>query len=784
MINIPIHRQLFHNGFNRLGIAYTGQFISYRFILRSNVRVSRKLQQLEFDQEKTITERMQVEIDGVDDAVNLLLHQGKKLNNDQSSEIQSDACVLHKRGYDDDLFKIEKQKSKFTHGQIRDFEAHLNDTEEEAYAQAIIRQVEQSAATATATKARAKTTKKRSTKLTNTKTKKNVVKASTISSPSPLPSPQTASEDEFLFNKNESLRNIYNNWNLTHSENLPIVSPLLSNDTPFNFYTKHNADPSIIKAARLAATKLLVNNWCQMREYYKVYAGSPRSPPTKAMEQGTLHHAILEEETHPLIDIMDMLKFVSEKAYSLKRELKAKAGLLNEREENRSQRNSLIIDLDVGKAVKAIDEMLTISEEEKLANDWSHKVITRLFALLTNSQAREIPIHGYIDLNKLKFIESKDGVETLDNSVLVSAIVDLFKFGNHKDPTDLTFVTEMQNMMDFEFGKDQAGLKPVIDLTKFIPETQKILTEYNRDGNLSLIISDVKTRSEDSLPPQKSVLNGARNQTFLYRKLFNGLTKNPQFTYRGLLENGVKRKLDIDKPLSPIMVLQMLRLNPHLFYNDFVKLSNGEPIGFEPFDEDVKLNKLNKSISVLKIERYTMDKSVPPHHDDFRFDLLFQNADEFSFTSPSNKLYLGELEQMESQSNQPFPYSHYMEPLLKTWQTPPTLRYLAARSAQLFHLFNNFTNDATTVEYHNAKTHEIFEICQYQYKEQEIQLELNLAFGFWFGKMLPKFADSKTKCRFCEFRLKCIVGRGEADDLIYKRKMVGPKLREFIGKIV
>lgn len=199
MINRPIYRQLFYNGFNRLRIAYTGQLISYRFILRSNVRVSRKLQQLEFDQEKTTTERMQVEIDGVDDAVGLLLYQGKRLNNDQSAEIQGGACVLHKRGYDDDLFKIEKQKPKFTHGQIRDFEAHLNNKEEEVYAQAIIRQVEQSAATATVIKARAKTTKKRSTKLT--KTKKSVVKAATISSPSPLPSPQTASKDEFLFNK-------------------------------------------------------------------------------------------------------------------------------------------------------------------------------------------------------------------------------------------------------------------------------------------------------------------------------------------------------------------------------------------------------------------------------------------------------------------------------------------------------------------------------------------------------------------------------------------------------
>ncbi|KAI5967676.1 EXO5 [Candida margitis] len=688
-----------------------------------------------------------------------------------------DTRVLHKPGYDDDLFKIEKQRPKFTQAQIRDFEAHLNEKEKEAYAQAIIRQVQQSSETA-AKNAEKKATKTRKTKSV-TKSKKGGAKAT---SPSPL---QT--EDELLFANNESLSNIYDNWNLSHSANLPIVSPLPGDNIPFTFFSKHNADPTIIQSPRLSVTRILVNNWCQAREYYKIYSGSLRSPPSEAMEQGSRYHAALEEETHPSIDLSDLLTFVSQKADALKKALSGKTGKLKRRQ--KVPADALSKGQNGKEVVELLDEMKSVSQEDLLANEWSHKVISRLFALLTNAKAREIPIHGYINLNQAKFIEPRDGASALDNSVLVSAIVDLFQFKNHKDPTDLTFFTEMQNMMEFEFDKDRAGSKLMIDLTRFMPEAAKVLAEYNRNDNLSLVISDVKTRSDNSVPYQQSVVAGAKVQTFLYRRFFDTLSKDAPFTYRGFIENAMKRNLDIDKPLSPFIVLQMLRLNHNLFYNDFVKLSNGEPLGFDPFDEDLKLNKLSQSLAGLKIEGSGLDSiplgSASTKHDAFRFDLLFQNVNDFSFTTPSNQSYLNELDQLEpQQSKQQFPYSHYMKPLLKTWQTPPTLRYLAARSAQLLHLFNNFTDNLTTVEYHNALKHEVFEIRQYQYQEQDLQAEVDEASKFWLGKLVPQFADSKSKCNYCEFKLKCIVGRGEADDDMYKRKMVGPKVRQFIGQSV
>ena len=113
-------------------------------------------------------------------------------------------------------------------------------------------------------------------------------------SAAPSPSPPEPKE-ELAFKDNEVLRILYENWNLPHSTTLPIVSPLASHRTPFEFYTKHNPDVSIIKTPRLSVTKLLVNNWCQMRDYYKVHAGSPRLKSTPAMEQGTAHHARLED---------------------------------------------------------------------------------------------------------------------------------------------------------------------------------------------------------------------------------------------------------------------------------------------------------------------------------------------------------------------------------------------------------------------------------------------------------------------------------------------------------
>ena len=69
-----LYFQLFYHSFTRLRIAaHSGQLLSYRFILRSNVRVSRQAQQLNFDQDKTmVMPKIQVEVDGVDEALEKL----------------------------------------------------------------------------------------------------------------------------------------------------------------------------------------------------------------------------------------------------------------------------------------------------------------------------------------------------------------------------------------------------------------------------------------------------------------------------------------------------------------------------------------------------------------------------------------------------------------------------------------------------------------------------------------------------------------------------------------
>ncbi|KAG5420981.1 EXO5 [Candida metapsilosis] len=795
--------------------------------------------------------KMQVEVEGVDDALEKLdleklsledTVDGTEINPGKSgdeslqvgAELVGDTRVLHRRGSDnnDDMFRIEKHGSK-SQQEIRQFEANLNDKEKEDYVKIITRDVVQvSTAKASATKSKAKTTKTKFTskakstskakeKLEKTKTTKKSKDQQTafirngdktrygLASPpasshqleakeSPQPEQEgqceISPEDEPLFRDNMLLRNLYDTWGLPYSQNLPLVSPLPSSETPLKTYIESNLDPSTKKAVRkIAATKLLVNDWCQLRNAYTVHAGSPRTPPTPAMMRGTLHHAYLEEETHPSAHIERMLDFVSRKAQALQRELKAKAVAAGK---DKSMGDENVEDSQ--RALQLVNEMSTLSREESLANDWANKSIARMFALLTNSKAREIPIHSYMDMNQDRILEPPfDEVDAMNRSILISAIVDLFKFGNPKDPNDLTFVTELRNTLDFECDRDHLGAKPMIDLTKFIAETKRILSGYNCE-NLSLIISDVKTRGQNSLPNQKSQMDGAKDQTMFYRKFFEILTKDVEFTYNGLITNAKFRYLDIDKPLSPIIVLQMLRLNPDLFYNDFVKLSNGEPIGMELFDEDVKEIKLRKSIEKLNLntsikgeeEQQQQQQQQKLYHNsyEFRFDLLFQNPSEFSLICPSNESYLKELDEVgiqeakDSNTSTPFPYSHYLKPLLKTWKTPPTLRYLAARSSQFFNLFNNFINDSTTVEYHNYKNKQVFEIRHYKHSQQQLDFAVKEACNFWLGRTLPKLPDSKEKCTYCDFRAKCPFALGEADELSNKRKLVGARLRQFLNQ--
>ncbi|RCK59120.1 Exonuclease V, mitochondrial [Candida viswanathii] len=517
--------------------------------------------------------------------------------------------------------------------------------------------------------------------------------------------------------QNEQLINIYKTWNLYDRNYLPLTNP--TKHTPFEFQSMENSDQSYIDNPRLSVTGLLVSGWCELRSLYTVFAGSVRTPPSRAMEEGTKLHLELEQEIHPTIDLTDIEAFIKENTA----EIEEKWGLDN---------TSGIFDTQ---------------PDDELALNWAEAIIERLYSLIVISDAREVLLHGYLNLEKESFVE--DGKEILKpSSVLVSGVVDQIQFRNPENDVDCALFEEIQEYVDKEF--DQVDETPLVDLASFMRDVKDIVDKY---PEFKLKFTDLKTRMAKLIPKQESVLASAKFQTFYYRYFYELLSKDPDFAYRCLLENAKRRGFDVDRPLSVLTTFRILRGHYHLFYNDFVKLANGEPIGFEPYDSE----RVNK---------------------DYDFGKIFVLSDEYGQQAlPNHAGFIEELGKYDMLA-----YDKVLLPLLKTWKTPPTLRYLAARAAQFYGIFGSSLGDITTVEYRNTFSRQIIDTMVYHYSFDQLDKETKHASDFWGGRIDATPTEDSLRCRYCDFERKCVIPKlGKLSKS--NKSTIGPEIRKFLNDV-
>ncbi|WLF76572.1 Mitochondrial 5'-3' exonuclease and sliding exonuclease [Lodderomyces elongisporus] len=731
-----------------------------------------------------------------------------------SSTNSINSSLLEKEDESESLFNISNQFANYSISQIRDFEERLDRNEEHAYVQSLISQLVYAAEPKVKTRGAKGKIKK---KLDNLKTshQDNVKDKGTDKDKDKAKDKNVVGDGEDLDDlgesqllQNEKLVHIYENWHVPQDQNLPTMNPLHNRDdsSPFQFYKNNNTDKSITRNPRLSTTKMLIDNWCQLREYYEVFSGSIRTE-NEAMNIGKQHHANLEEETHPEIlkDLGSINEFIGVKVEELKHFLKHNS-VHDVQKNNEMDKFELEKEYVANNTISKqnLEDLLQIESEDLLALDWADQIIYRLFILLTRSHAREVLVHGHIDLKRHEFLSQQsyevkeanvDYQSKLRDAILVSGVIDLLKLANPNDLHDYIMFVEAGNMIEFEFEKDQ-NQTPIIDLTIFLTEMKLLLKEYST-ANLSLTLSDIKTRQRNSLPKQESVIAGAKLQTFYYRYMFEILGSNEHMGYEFLLKNAKARNLDVDKPLSPLTVLKILVKHHDLFYKDFVKLSRGESIGHEAFDAHTSASSSSSSFSTSSSSSCSSStfsgfptistKARKPYH----FHALFQDINEFSFVSPVNDGFLKGLEELQLEPK--FDFDRFLKPLLRSWVTPPTLRYFAARASQFYRILNPFLGPETTVEYHNAYSTRNMKTMVYEYDEQELRNEVEKACLFWTGEAAPKFVDDRSKCKFCDFKSKCAVAKGElvefgtgeelaGDGQFLSSKSVGPMLRKFLNE--
>lgn len=307
--------------------------------------------------------------------------------------------------------------------------------------------------------------------------------------------------------KTDLFAELYTNLQVSSKRTLPLrIPPYL--EGPFQFHSKHNQDELYVEIPRLSITKLLTKNWCELQKAYEVYEGSLSKPQTKQMKLGNEHHEKLELSTHEYKDEERVIKFI------------------NELPSNEVS--------DIG------------TSEFELGQAWFEKIILRVYTLLTTGYAREMLVHGYLDLEQGQF--TKDGV-------LVSGIIDFLKIEGDQMSEEVEYYLQ---------GKTR------IEIDDFIKEMKQIIPKYPEQ---ELVIGEMKTRSFSRLPNQSSVIEGAKLQVSYYRRLLDIISGAT--SYQMMITNASRRHQDLDQPIGLKHVLKLLIKHWWLIGDDLMQMKLG-----------------------------------------------------------------------------------------------------------------------------------------------------------------------------------------------------------------
>ena len=515
------------------------------------------------------------------------------------------------------------------------------------------------------------------------------------------------------------MRNLLTTFHIDEEESLPLEKPGYIKETPFEYHSKYNSDASYISIPRLSVTKLLTFQWCELREFYTIFSGSPVKEETKEMKSGTEAHLRLELETHKLINVEDIERITD---------------IFMEKEIDSYEKhiNTLTDPDDILLAKKDLSKLTEILHgaipESSMANEWMNKIISRLFTLINTSEAREVLVHGYLDFQTSQFTSNlRDFLLNQLNLVLVSGVVDHLKLFNPNDETDYSMFEDIQDHVEFTYLSQRKH--QWIDLSKFFKDIDPIIKEYS--DIFKIAIADVKTRSWNKLPQQESVLQAAKLQVEYYRNMFGilaGEFDDMDIGYEMLLENAKRRNLDVDKPISIKAALAFLKANHTIIFKDYVKLANGEAIGFDSFDKFSRERYLNQE------SNYDFTKVLKgTNREDYISQIKYSDKDGFDF----DEILTSDI--------------------LKTWKIPLTLRYFAARSSQLLNLCKPFLSDSLSIEYHNVKNDQCFHTNYYNYNANEINEDTARASAFWNGSRPPVPVEDLSKCNYCDFSSRCVI---------------------------
>lgn len=449
--------------------------------------------------------------------------------------------------------------------------------------------------------------------------------------------------------------------------------------TPFEYYSRVNAQENYTTEPRLSVTKLLTDAYCELQNFYEVYAGLPKTAPTARMMSGTAYHAALEEQTHPQIG----LDLVREKI------------------------DALLLELPNAQA----EALRATTQSYELAQSWFEQSMKRILSITKTRFSREIFLHGFLDLTAEKLVTNEND---LKKAVLVNGIADFIRITKQPCVHDYSEKAPEAYSKDLELVLENLSIsKRIVDLDEALPAAKRTMSELAKDHYLQL--GDVKTRQRNDIPFQKLVIHSAKVQCMYYAQFLCNLSQSAEFAYESCLENGKRRQVDPDEPVSIAYTAEIIVANFEHIVLDCLRLARGETIRFA-----------------------SSDKHTPTH--------------DFSLSQLVNEEQFREMLQLAHGSA----FSEIdILALFQPWKKPLTLRYFAARSGQAFNLFEAFKPASLCVEYHNVRTKEIIERMHYKFSGGVLHESVRKTSLFWDGRRIPRETKDRSRCKHCDYKGRC-----------------------------
>lgn len=442
--------------------------------------------------------------------------------------------------------------------------------------------------------------------------------------------------------------------------------------TPYDYFTTNNLDPSYVSQPRLLVLKLLPLSWCELRTYFDVYAGLPRLVRTPRMALGSDYHKTLEDGTHSAVELAAVEKAVAAVVSQLPE--------LQQAYVNRGSPMAL-----------------------KLAHQWVEQILVRALVVAYTGEARELHVHGYIDLAQAELVTAAD---RLLSAVLVNGIADVVRIepavlepGIPWDPYEVRHLT-----------RELSGAKVRMDA-------------FARHHTLQ--VRDVKTRQYNSVPRQALVVAAARDQCMYYLQFLTTLAHSPQYGYACLMESLARREVDGYSPLAEVGAVVLLVTHFGVLVNDYLALACGDDFAKLGGTKDRQLQVQSEGHHAASA--YSLASVMSEA--DFRSILAAFHGNRF------DKVDVGAL--------------------FKPWKIALTPAHLSERAAHALHLFEHLEPASVCVEYHNVRTQRIIEVKQFEFEREILAARTREAAEFWRGTRQPVGTTDRERCKSCHYRSRC-----------------------------